>query len=93
MIAVGGDDVVVVAEHRDGTGAARFLADVEVAEAADAAEGVGLGAAFLEAALQEHGVEEGRACWRVRLAELRFGAGLGLLLRHGREGGHPMGAP
>ena len=37
VIAVGGDDVVIGAEHRNSTGAARLLPDVEVAEAADTA--------------------------------------------------------
>ena len=54
VIAVGRDDVVVGAEHRERAGAHRFLADVEVAEAADLAERVGLGASLLEAALQQH---------------------------------------
>ena len=43
VIAVGGDHVVVGTEHRDRAGANGFLADVEVAEAADLAERVRLG--------------------------------------------------
>ena len=55
MIAVGGDDFVAVAErhlHADDDG---FLADVEVAEAADQAHAVKLAGLLLEASDQQHG--------------------------------------
>ena len=58
VIAVGRDDVVVGAQHRDRAGADGFLSDVEVAEAADLAERVRLGAALLEAALQQHRAQQ-----------------------------------
>ena len=58
VVAVGGDDVVVGAKQRERARAHRLLADVEVAEAADLAERVGLGAALLEAALEQHRVQQ-----------------------------------
>ena len=66
VIAIGRDDVVVGAEHRQRPGAHRFLADVEVAEAADLAQRIRLGAALLEAALQQH---------RVQQRPIQFGVG------------------
>ena len=58
VIAVRRDDVVVGAKHRDRAGADRLLADVQVAEAADLAERVRLGAALLEAALEQHRAQQ-----------------------------------
>jgi len=58
MIPIGRDDVVVGTEQRDDAGGDGFLPDVQVAEAADATDGIHLGAALLEAALQQHGVEQ-----------------------------------
>ena len=43
VVAVGGDHVVVVAQHGDRAGADGFLSDVQVAEPADLAERVRLG--------------------------------------------------
>ena len=77
VLAVARDDVVVLAEHRDRAGADGFLSDVQVAEAADLAEGVGLGHALLEAAHEEHLAEQ--------FAVQRGAVGrVGLLLGHGR---------
>ena len=58
VVAVRRDDVVVGAEQRERAGAHRFLSDVQVAEAADLAERVRLGAALLEAALQQHRAQQ-----------------------------------
>ena len=58
VIAISRDHVVVGAKHRHHAGGDRFLPDVEVAEAADLAECVSLGAALLEAALQQHRAEQ-----------------------------------
>ena len=58
VVAVRRDDVVVGAERREHAGAHRLLPDVQVAEAADLAERVRLGAALLEAALEQHRVQQ-----------------------------------
>jgi len=88
VVAIGGDDVVVGPQHRDRAGAARLLPDVEVAEAADLAERVRLGAPLLEAALEEHRPQKLEVQLRV-VGCGRRDRGLGLLfallLRHGRE--------
>jgi hypothetical protein len=57
VVAVGRDDVVVRAQLRDGPGAAGFLPDVEVAEAADLALAIKLGGFLLDAADQQHVAE------------------------------------
>ena len=55
VVAVGGDQVIVGPRGRHGTGDDRFLADVEVAETADAVPTlVLLGGAFLETPDEEH---------------------------------------
>ena len=54
VVAVGGDEVVVGPQQAHGADAHRFLADVEVQEAADLALDVELGAALLEAADEQH---------------------------------------
>jgi hypothetical protein len=54
VVAVGGHDVVVAVERRDRARRHRFLADVQVGEAADEAVGVGLGDALLEAPDEHH---------------------------------------
>ena len=74
VVPVRGDHVVIGAKHREGAGGDRFLSDVEVAEAADLSERVGLGAALLEAALEEHGAEQ--------LAVEGDRGGVGLLAGH-----------
>ena len=54
VVAIAGDDLVALADrhlHADDDG---FLADVEVAEAADQAHAVHLAGALLEAADEEH---------------------------------------
>jgi hypothetical protein len=81
VIAVGRDDIVVGPQHAQRAGADGFLSDVQVAEPADLAERVRLGAALLEAALQQHGAQklhvEGGITVRLRI-------GFGLLL-YGHE--------
>src|SRR5436853_515913 len=54
VIAVGGDYVIIGSDHRHHASRDRFLTDVQVAETADLSERVGLGAALLEATLEEH---------------------------------------
>src|SRR5438094_750811 len=54
VLAVGRDRVVVGPEDRGGAGGHRLLADGEVEEPADLAEGVGLRRLLLEAADEEH---------------------------------------
>jgi hypothetical protein len=78
VVAVGGDDVVIVAERGNRARAGRLLADVQMAEAADLAEGVGFGASLLESALQEHGAEQ---------TEVEPGIGRGRLGAFARDGG------
>ena len=70
VIAIRRDDVVVGAQHRQRSGADRFLPDVEMAEAADLPERVRLGATLLEATLEQHRAEQlevelgvGGFCW------------------------------
>ena len=58
VIAIGGDDVIIGAQHAERAGAHCFLPDIEVTEAAHLAQRVGFGRALLEAALQEHGMQE-----------------------------------
>ena len=77
VVAVGGDDVVVGAEHREHARGDRLLPDVEVAEAADLPERVRLADLLLEATLEEHRVEEFAAEFGIAG---EFG-GVGLLLR------------
>ena len=60
---------------RHGAGAHGFLSDVQVAEAADLAERVRLGAALLEAALEQHRLEQLEI---QRGVALRSGLGLSL---------------
>src|SRR5690606_29341442 len=56
--AVGGDDVVIVAEDAYRAGGHSLLPDVQVAEPADLAERVSLCRALLETALEEHGPQQ-----------------------------------
>jgi len=86
VIAVRRDDVVIGTEHRDRAGAHRLLADVQVAEAADLAQRIRLGSAFLEPALQEHRAEQLEVQRGVAL--LRRGGRIGLPLLFGPGGGH-----
>src|SRR5438552_18083105 len=58
VIAIRRDDVVVGSDHRERTGAHRFLPDVEMTESADLAERVGFGGALLEPPLEEHGPQQ-----------------------------------
>ena len=70
VLAVGGGDVVVGPERGDAADRHRFLPDVEVAEAADLAQAVGLARLFLEAADEQH---------LPQVAGRQLGVGLGLL--------------
>ncbi len=54
VVAVGGDDVIVLAHERAGADGDGFLADVEVEEAADLAGIIDREAALLEAADAHH---------------------------------------
>ena len=54
MLAVGAGDVVVGAERREAADRDRFLPDVEVTEAADLAQAVGLTRLLLEPANEQH---------------------------------------
>ena len=51
VIAIRGDDIVIVTQRRDDTGRYRFLANVEMTKATNLSDGVHLGAPLLEAAL------------------------------------------
>jgi len=59
VVAVGGDDGVVVVRGPDGAHGGGFLADVDVAEAADLGLLVGLHGPLFEAADHHHVVEHG----------------------------------
>src|SRR3954454_8556072 len=61
VLAVGGHQVVGVAERLGGADDRRLLADAEVEEAADLGLGVHLSGALLEAADDEHLLEDGEA--------------------------------
>ena len=78
MVAIGGDDVVIAAEHGQRPSADRFLADVQMAEAADLSERVRLGTSLLEATLEQHRTEE-------RLVQFGVGDLLFALLSSQRE--------
>ena len=54
MIAIAGDDLVAVLDRHLHADHDRFLADVEMAEAADQAHAVHLPGLFLEAANEQH---------------------------------------
>ena len=54
MLAVGADDVVIVLQRGERAHRHGFLSDVQMAEAADLAEGVRLGGFFLEAPNEQH---------------------------------------
>jgi len=54
VIAISGDDVIVVAHGRDRAGDHRFLADVKMAEPADLLRLILLTGAFFEAPDQQH---------------------------------------
>src|SRR2546425_7956719 len=54
VFAIGADDVVIVPKRRERADSHRFLADIQMAEAADLAEGIGLGCLFLEATNEQH---------------------------------------
>src|SRR5260370_17634925 len=54
VIAICGDDVIVLAHRGDGTDDNRFLADVKMAEAADFLRLILLARAFLKAPNQQH---------------------------------------
>jgi hypothetical protein len=58
MLAVGGDDPVVGAQHRDDAGGDRLLAVIEMQEAADLLLGVELGAFVLEPPDADHAGEQ-----------------------------------
>ena len=70
MLAVGGHQVVGVAERLGGADDGGLLADAEVEEAADLGLGVHLAGALLEAADEEHLLEDGEAGLLVRQAVL-----------------------
>ena len=54
VVAIGGDEVIIGPRRRDRAGHDRFLADVEVAEAADFLRLILLTRALLETADQQH---------------------------------------
>src|SRR5216684_3725658 len=54
VLSVTGNNIIVLANGRDSADANCFLADVKMAETADLAEVVGLGAFFFKAPNQEH---------------------------------------
>ena len=70
VLAVGGHQVVRVAERLGGADDGRLLADAEVEEAADLRLGVHLAGALLEAADEQHLLEDGEAGVLVREAVL-----------------------
>src|SRR5262249_25050399 len=78
VIAIAGDDLVAVLQrhlHADHHG---LLADIEMAETADRAHAVELAGLLLKAANQEHVAERLEF---LLLAECRWGAAVGLVLR------------
>ena len=58
VITIGRDDVIVGTQQRHDTGRNGFLPDIQMAEAADPADGIHLGHALFEATLQQHRVEK-----------------------------------
>jgi hypothetical protein len=58
VIAIGGDDVVVLPERHDDAAGDGFLANIEVAKATNLANGIHLGTPLLEAALQHHRIQQ-----------------------------------
>ena len=58
MLSIRADGVVVLAEWKDASGREPLLADVQVAEAADLADGVPLLGLLLEASVEQHLAEE-----------------------------------
>ena len=86
VVAIAGDDAVLAHRHRalqpDGY---RFLADVEVAEAADQAQAIKLSGPLFEAADEQHFAVKLEELVLVRLEALRLRRtfGLRVLLRRG----------
>src|SRR6185437_7043773 len=58
VLAVGADHVVIRTQHAVGADGDRFLPDIEMAEAADLADGVRLRGPLLEAAPLQHLVQQ-----------------------------------
>jgi hypothetical protein len=58
VLAIAGDYIVIPAHRGDGADADRFLADVQVTEAADFSEAIGFRRLLFEAPNQQHLVEE-----------------------------------
>ena len=81
MLPIGADDIIVLAQGSERTHPHGFLADIEVAEAANLAECVCLGGLLLEAANQQHLPQHFEV-------ELRLGAVLG----GSRGSGHVVAA-
>ena len=94
VVAIAGDDAVLADGHRRlQPDRDRFLADVEVAEAADQPEAVELPRALLEAADEQHlAIElEQLVLRRLEALRLRRTRDLGLLLVSARNGGFLRG--
>ncbi len=72
VVTVGGDDGIVVVGGADGADGGGFLADVDVAEAADLGLLVGLHGAFLEAADEHHVAKK---LEQLVVGEVRHGVG------------------
>src|SRR5205085_5941695 len=70
VVAVAGVDVIVGPEGRERADGDSLLADVEVAEATDLAERVGLGRLLLEAADEYHLIEHAQQGLAVDLLDL-----------------------
>jgi hypothetical protein len=81
VVSVGRQDGIVRTQGRKRSHGHRFLPDVEVTEAADAALTVGLGGAFLQSADSQHLAQELHERF---LGKRRLRLGLGCFDGHGR---------
>ena len=87
MVAIAGDDAVLAdLERRLQPDRDRFLADIEVAEAADQAEAVELAGALLEAADEQHLLVEFEQLVLDGLVALRLGRALAVAASAGAGG-------
>ena len=76
VIAIAGDHLIAVAGGHLHADDDRFLADIEMAEAADEAHAVQLAGLFLEAADEQHALEGGNLLLAGEFRDLRGRSGL-----------------